>query len=445
MMSMGLLPMSMRWVWAASLCGAAALARTKRGASNDTQPAPRRLLYPIMVRGGPNNQYQQYFESLLLAKTLKRGIVLAPFLSWTHDREHRAHAFASTFDVDALARFIPVASVDALGSYALGSALATCGHVPSFGNLRTVCAMAHLRCADEGRAIHSNLKLDGLAAKKRCEKSGTRATCRAAPLVNRPVMEASLWNSIPAGLFDRGATTSATTMAALRALRRAPTVRKLAAAARRAIFGPGRPRYVCAHVRRVEDDQRCKDGGSRGAPKVSCGPKAKGYAAPADLAGVIARVAKAAKLTKVYVARASAKTLAALFGSQEGDVLLRLLRETLDAHSLSEDGALARLLNASSLTNYDVSLVEQELCATASVFVATEDSTWSSLVAHQRAATMGRGGCSTSFERWLATSSGKTQSAPSSRRTMASLVADAFYAAPKPHIDAACVPQTYIS
>lgn len=41
-----------------------------------------RYLYPIMEQGGPNNQYQQFFESVLMAKALKRTVALAPFHSW---------------------------------------------------------------------------------------------------------------------------------------------------------------------------------------------------------------------------------------------------------------------------------------------------------------------------------------------------------------------------
>ena len=49
--------------------------------------------------------------------------------------------------------------------------------------------------------------------------------------------------------------------------------------------------------------------------------------------------------------------------------------------------------------NYIASLVEQELCERAAAFVGTADSTWTSLVAHQRFA---RGeNCSTSFEQLL--------------------------------------------
>ena len=38
------------------------------------QKSEQKLLYPIMIQGGPNNQYQQFLESMLLAKALRRKI-----------------------------------------------------------------------------------------------------------------------------------------------------------------------------------------------------------------------------------------------------------------------------------------------------------------------------------------------------------------------------------
>ena len=61
--------------------------------------AAKKLLYPIMIQGGPNNQYQQFLESMLLAKALRReNSPLAPSLSWPGggDRQ-RVHAFTNNF------------------------------------------------------------------------------------------------------------------------------------------------------------------------------------------------------------------------------------------------------------------------------------------------------------------------------------------------------------
>ena len=62
------------------------------------QKSEPKLLYPIMIMGGPNNQYQQFLEGMLLAKALRRKIVLAPFLSWAGGGDRsRVHAFEATF------------------------------------------------------------------------------------------------------------------------------------------------------------------------------------------------------------------------------------------------------------------------------------------------------------------------------------------------------------
>ena len=77
----------------------------------------------------------------------------------------------------------------------------------------------------------------------------------------------------------------------------------------------------------------------------------------------------------------------------EGAALLKFLRNgSLTAASASADVPGAP-------DPYVASLVEQEMCERAAAFVGTADSTWTSLVAHQRFA---RGeNCSTSFEQLL--------------------------------------------
>ena len=101
----------MRWH---AVAAAALMLATARAQQKTAQPA--KLLYPIMIQGGPNNQYQQFLESMVLAKTLRRKIVLAPFLSWPGggDRQ-RVHAFAATFDVDAVKKFVDVVSTKDMG------------------------------------------------------------------------------------------------------------------------------------------------------------------------------------------------------------------------------------------------------------------------------------------------------------------------------------------
>ena len=180
-------------------------------------------------------------------------------------------------------------------------------------------------------------------------------------------------------------------------------------------------------MRRVENAQRCRDGGSVRAPQVSCPPVKAGYVATRRLAETLRMASKAAGVADVYVSRVALRQ--GPFRG-EGAALLGFLRNgSLIAASASADV---------DADNYIASLVEQELCeraaasaeisgrprgiiyysgrldaareclassperlisAQAAAFVGTADSTWTSLVAHQRFA---RGeNCSTSFEQLL--------------------------------------------
>ena len=143
-------------------------------------------------------------------------------------------------------------------------------------------------------------------------------------------------------------------------------------------------------MRRVENAQRCRDGGSVRAPQVSCPPVKAGYVATRRLAETLRTAAAAAGVADVYVSRVALRQ--GPFRS-EGAALLKFLRNgSLTAASASADVPGAP-------DPYVASLVEQEMCERAAAFVGTADSTWTSLVAHQRFA---RGqNCSTSFEQLL--------------------------------------------
>ena len=198
------------------------------------------------------------------------------------------------------------------------------------------------------------------------------------------VLGAALWASMN-GLYGQHSLKKPRTLQAVRALRRAPSIRDKAASLRRTLFGD-RP-YLCAHVRRVENAQRCRDGGSARAPQVSCPPVKAGYVATRRLAETLRTAATAARVHDVYVSRVALRQ--GPFRS-EGAALLGLLR---NGSFVAVSGAVV------GEDNYVASLVEQEMCERAAAFVGTADSTWTSLVAHQRFA---RGeNCSTSFEQLL--------------------------------------------
>ena len=349
------------------------------------QKSEPKLLYPIMIQGGPNNQYQQFLESMVLAKTLRRKIVLAPFLSWPGggDRQ-RVHAFEATFDTDAVKKFVDVVSTKDMGD-AGTTIVAAGGAKRPKHELKIICGMAGIRggwCATQA----TSTPLLTPAARQRCrlrEKTwGSYARCLSEH--DDRVLGAALWASMN-GLYGQRALRKPRTLQAVRALRRAPAIRDKAASLRRTLFGD-RP-YLCAHIRRVENAQRCRDGGSVRAPQVSCPPVKAGYVATRRLAETLREASKAAGVAEVYVSRVALRQ--GPFRS-EGAALLGFLRNgSLAATTASVD----------TQDNYIASLVEQELCERAAAFVGTADSTWTSLVAHQRFA---RGeNCSTSFEQLL--------------------------------------------
>ena len=211
------------------------------------QKSEQKLLYPIMIQGGPNNQYQQFLESMVLAKALRRKIVLAPFLSWPGggDRQ-RVHAFAATFDTDAVKKFVDVVSTKDMGE--ASTTIVTAGGAKRPKNeLRIICGMAGIRggwCATQA----TSTPLLTPAARQRCrlrEKTwGSYARCLGENYEGDRVVGAALWASMN-GLYGQRALRKPRTLQAVRSLRRAPSIRDKAATLRRTLFGD-RP-YLCAH------------------------------------------------------------------------------------------------------------------------------------------------------------------------------------------------------
>ena len=211
------------------------------------EKSEQKLLYPIMIQGGPNNQYQQFLESMVLAKALRRKIVLAPFLSWPGggDRQ-RVHAFAATFDVDAVKKFVDIVSTKDMGEASTTIVTAGGAKRPKH-ELRIICGMAGIRggwCATQA----TSTPLLTPAARQRCrlrEKTwGSYARCLGENYEGDRVVGAALWASMN-GLYGQRALRKPRTLQAVRSLRRAPAIREKAATLRRTLFGD-RP-YLCAH------------------------------------------------------------------------------------------------------------------------------------------------------------------------------------------------------
>ena len=103
-------------------------------------------------------------------------------------------------------------------------------------------------------------------------------------------------------------------------------------------------------MRRVENAQRCRDGGSVRAPQVSCPPVKAGYVATRRLAETLRMASKAAGVADVYVSRVALRQ--GPFRG-EGAALLGFLRNgSLAAASASADvDAAADAGGAPALSN----------------------------------------------------------------------------------------------
>ena len=107
-------------------------------------------------------------------------------------------------------------------------------------------------------------------------------------------------------------------------------------------------------MRRVENAQRCPDGGSARAPLISCPPVNAGYVATRRLAETLRKAAAVAGVSDVYVSRVALRQ--GPFRN-EGAALLKFLR----------NGSLTTVASASADVPgapdpYVASLVEQEMC-----------------------------------------------------------------------------------
>ena len=170
--------------------------------------------------------------------------------------------------------------------------------------LRIICGMAGIRggwCATQA----TSTPLLTPARIQRCrlrEKTwGSYARCLGENYEGDRVVGAALWASMN-GLYGQRALRKPRTLAAVRALQRAPSIRDKAATLRRTLFGD-RP-YLCARVRRVENAQRCRDGGSVRAPQVSCPPVKAGYVATRRLAETLRTASAAAGVADEPASRA---------------------------------------------------------------------------------------------------------------------------------------------
>ena len=174
-------------------------------------------LYPFSSVGGPNNQYLQLILAALAAKASGRTLLLAPFVKWGHNPGTFAKNFSSTFDAGALARFVPVQSLEAPRAFSFSavSQVVTAGFAPSTDNFRNLCYAAGLPCnGDALRASATGFGSEALARCKGTVKSdGSYMRCLLSKWADRSTLGFSAWGfgkvKVRAPLHEGGRRTAA--------------------------------------------------------------------------------------------------------------------------------------------------------------------------------------------------------------------------------------------
>ena len=336
--------------------------------SNDAPDV--KYLVPLLSYG-PNNQFDGLLEATSLAFLTNRTLLLPhSFARWYRDEASPAHVpFEDVFDAAPLLATGQVAFVDAeiraLWSRKLDwSVLAS-----PMRKQRLDHALFQLGL--QGRPKHKHVVKAHSRAKDVKQQFADHARLR----------EATFVAIAPLFVID-GERSLLLNAARLR--ERSQRIKDLASKARVALFGDARDDVaplLAVHVRRESTEIGCHDG----ARFVVC-PRPEGTVSTAAITEAIIAAAHDAGATRVYLAHAGQ---GAPDVAGEPDALIAALTTAgLDARTAS---SLAAMTAATApldrdLTPFDVSLVEQEICATAAAFSASAQSTWSATVSFDREA-----------------------------------------------------------
>ncbi|KAJ8601280.1 hypothetical protein CTAYLR_007754 [Chrysophaeum taylorii] len=312
-------------------------------------------LVPILLYG-PNNQFSGLLEGAAIAKLTNRTLVVPRFFGrWYRDNASAATAsFDDVFDLAALAAYVDVSRAEDV-QYAAALLAAP---VPK-DRLRHAMALIPLPCCPS-RKLEPPLR------------SHSRATAVAKALD----VSATFVAIAPLFVLD-GERRVLVEAAKFRV--RAPEIRALAAKAEARFFGTD-DRVLAVHVRRESTDLGCDDRRRY----VVC-PRPRDRIETSEILAAIAASAREVGATSVYIAHAP-NGPPDLRG--ERDELLAALQQnhSISARSASRGDEMRRATRTQGLDPFRISLIEQEICATAYAFLPSARSTWSATVTFDREA-----------------------------------------------------------
>ncbi|KAJ1450203.1 hypothetical protein M885DRAFT_621880 [Pelagophyceae sp. CCMP2097] len=308
-----------------------------------------KFLVPILLFG-PNTQFDALLEAAAIAKLTRRTLVLPKHFAKCDREDESRIPFEDVFDVEALQAYVPCTfATDALiDLYKRKMEWVTLASNVKREQLTKAMALLNLPCcASRLHVIAPHARATTLVCKFREAHFADATFVALAPLfalfAERDLLEAA-------------------------ARARAATL---------ALFGGSA--FLAVHVRR-DSTLGCEARGRR----VICPVVAHLLLASSRTADLVLRITTAAKLTganAVYLAHAGNGAAAG-----EKEALIRALSAAnVTVRSASTPPELATILGLDRPpAPFEVSLVEQEICATAAAFLPSARSTWSNAVSLDR-------------------------------------------------------------
>lgn len=317
--------------------------------------APRQYLVPLLAFG-PNNQFEGLLEALAVAKLVGRTLLLPKYFE-PHYRDTRSQKkrFEEVFDIEALRTFTDVQFVDD-------------DILKAWKNSPKILA-SPLHKDRVVRALR-NVGFDRAPRKKSYIRSHSRAADVAQAFKGFSAAGAVFVALAPLFVIDGE---QPLLVEAARYRVRAPRIRALASHLKEALF-PGNEKVLCAHVRRESETLGCVPGRRY----VVCPTEAGTVSSEKLFSNIVDRAATVGA-ARVYLAHAGGRG----FEGEPTTLLTKLTASGFVARSASVD--MAAIL-AHVGDPFDVSLVEQELCASVEAFAPSARSTWSQTVVLDRSA-----------------------------------------------------------
>ena len=332
------------------------MGRLSRSEENGT----KKYLVPLLLYG-PNNQYSGFLDGLAIAKLTNRTLVLPKYFArWYRDTVSSPKvSFNEVFEHSNFSDYVDVALADDVRPLFQRKLQWTilASPVPK-ARLVDALDLLEFPCCPSKKALipsHSRAKLVEDAFAK---LTATTFVCLAPLFVldgeKRLLLEAAEHRV------------------------RSQRIRSFASLARTSLFGSAEA-VLAVHIRRESTDLGCDDRRRY----IVCPDLMDRGVSTREIIAAILSAANEARVHHIYLAHAGNGPPEL---EREPSVVMTALQNNgLHVASASTTPAMIRAINT-SVDPFDVSLIEQELCASLTVFLPSARSTWSATVTIDREA-----------------------------------------------------------